>query len=299
MIKNLITSVVLAASIGIQNTTVQNSKSTTTNIQTAPVPITNLVYDNDNLQQGTYYYIKQFESDMPLTYASVKGKGYQKTYVDTVNDIVYQRITYIFRFQYDMPQTMTFNNMEVHLLGQANTTTYDAYYEDYYLYELTQTNATIDYFLDNNQLTYQNMQQLENVSMTQLNTDYINTVGYNTLITINNEYKYIKFTINMQFSGYDTAEDVIISQLISATQPVYRTCTSTFTWNAQTDTTTYEVVDIPGLMFTILGMPFAWISTAFNFTFFPGTPYAVNVSHIILVIVASLILIVVVKRILK
>lgn len=59
-----------------------------------------------------------------------------------------------------------------------------------------------------------------------------------------------------------------------------------------------EIVDIPGLMFTILGMPFAWLSQAFNLTIFPGTPYALNLSHIFIVIVASLILIVIIKKLL-
>lgn len=60
-----------------------------------------------------------------------------------------------------------------------------------------------------------------------------------------------------------------------------------------------EVVDIPGLMFTILGMPFAWISQAFNFTIFPGTPYAVNISHVFLTVIVALILIVVIKKIVR
>lgn len=49
---------------------------------------------------------------------------------------------------------------------------------------------------------------------------------------------------------------------------------------------TYEVVDIPGMMFQIIGMPFAFISTAFNLTIFPGTPYQLNISNLILAILA-------------
>lgn len=61
---------------------------------------------------------------------------------------------------------------------------------------------------------------------------------------------------------------------------------------------TYEVIDIPGLMFTILGMPLQWISTAFNLTIFPGTPYAINIGHLYLAIMFSLTLVVVLKLIL-
>lgn len=59
-----------------------------------------------------------------------------------------------------------------------------------------------------------------------------------------------------------------------------------------------EVVDIPGLLFQILGMPFAWISTAFNFTIFPNTPYAVNISHIFMAVIVGGIAIFIIKRIL-
>ena len=49
---------------------------------------------------------------------------------------------------------------------------------------------------------------------------------------------------------------------------------------------TYEVVDIPGLMWQILEMPFAFVSQAFNLTLFPGTPYQVNISNLFLSIIA-------------
>ena len=49
-----------------------------------------------------------------------------------------------------------------------------------------------------------------------------------------------------------------------------------------------EVVDIPGLMFTVLTMPFSFISTAFNLTLFPGTPYQINISELFLGIIGLL-----------
>lgn len=65
------------------------------------------------------------------------------------------------------------------------------------------------------------------------------------------------------------------------------------------NTTTYEVVDIPGLLFNILVMPFAFISQAFNFTVFPGTPYQLNISHIVMALIVAGILIFIIKRIFK
>lgn len=42
----------------------------------------------------------------------------------------------------------------------------------------------------------------------------------------------------------------------------------------------YEVIDIGGLMLQILSMPWSFISTAFNVTLFPGTPYTINVANL-------------------
>lgn len=47
-----------------------------------------------------------------------------------------------------------------------------------------------------------------------------------------------------------------------------------------------EVIDLPGLMFEILSMPFTFISTAFNLTLFPNTPYQLNIANLFLAILA-------------
>lgn len=61
----------------------------------------------------------------------------------------------------------------------------------------------------------------------------------------------------------------------------------------------YEIVDLPGLMFTVLGLPFAWMSTAFNLTIYPGTPYEVNFGYLFLGIVGLLIIIFIIRKLLK
>lgn len=55
------------------------------------------------------------------------------------------------------------------------------------------------------------------------------------------------------------------------------------------DDGTREIVDIPGLMFYVLTMPFTFISQAFNLTLFAGTQYQVNISNLFLAILAVLI----------
>ena len=62
--------------------------------------------------------------------------------------------------------------------------------------------------------------------------------------------------------------------------------------------TQVEVVDIPGLMFTVLTMPFAFISQAFDLTLFPGTAYQINISNLFLGLIGVAILLWVLKIIL-
>lgn len=60
-----------------------------------------------------------------------------------------------------------------------------------------------------------------------------------------------------------------------------------------------EVIDLPSVMFTILGMPFTFISTAFNLTLFPNTPYQIDIGNAILGILTLLIVLFIMKIIIK
>ena len=68
---------------------------------------------------------------------------------------------------------------------------------------------------------------------------------------------------------------------------------------ATIDNKDVEVIDLPGLLFTILTMPFSFISTAFNLTIFPGTPYQLNISNLVMTLIASLLLIFIIKKFTK
>lgn len=72
-----------------------------------------------------------------------------------------------------------------------------------------------------------------------------------------------------------------------------------FTANYTTATIIQEIVDIPGIMWQILSMPFTFISTAFNLTLFPGTPYQVNISNLLLTVFGVLVFVFIFKLILK
>lgn len=60
-----------------------------------------------------------------------------------------------------------------------------------------------------------------------------------------------------------------------------------------------EVIDLPSLIFTILSMPFSFISQAFNLTLFPNTPYSIDIGNIFLALIGTLILIFVIGLIAK
>lgn len=62
---------------------------------------------------------------------------------------------------------------------------------------------------------------------------------------------------------------------------------------------TYEVINIPGLMWEILTMPFAFVSQAFNLTLFPGTPFQINIANLFLSVLAIFVFIFLVSLIVK
>ena len=59
------------------------------------------------------------------------------------------------------------------------------------------------------------------------------------------------------------------------------------------------MVNLPGLMWDILAMPYSFISQAFNLTLFPGTPYSINFANLFLSIFGVLVFIFIFKLILK
>lgn len=60
-----------------------------------------------------------------------------------------------------------------------------------------------------------------------------------------------------------------------------------------------EVIDLPSIMFQVLGMPFTFITTAFSLTLFPGTPYAIDIGNIFLGFLGIAFIIFIVSIILK
>lgn len=137
---------------------------------------------------------------------------------------------------------------------------------------------------------------LINTEMTDANNGYLYTQ------TIENIIKYgDSQTDNLSINLLPNAKTFVVIQYIPIVQieetysqktlPVaqgnqFDLTNWTITGTNVIPTESYEVVDIPGLCWEILSMPFAFVSQAFNFTLFPGTPYQVNISNLFLSIIA-------------
>lgn len=91
-------------------------------------------------------------------------------------------------------------------------------------------------------------------------------------------------------------QEINISMWIDANIDIYRIALDNIQISYIVPVPTQEVIDVPGLFWTILGMPFAFISQAFNLTIFPGTPYSLNVSNLLFTVIGAMILIYIVRR---
>ena len=111
------------------------------------------------------------------------------------------------------------------------------------------------------------------INLTPNRTNYI-VIDYVLSVTA---YEYDQFN--------DTTEQ-ITDNMIPMKTSLYDFYDATISGTNIIPSGTYEVIDIPGLMWQILTMPFAFVSQAFNLTLFPGTPYQLNISNLFLSIIA-------------
>lgn len=95
------------------------------------------------------------------------------------------------------------------------------------------------------------------------------------------------FTIKqwLLFTNYDTNTGTLTNNMITGQMIV----------GSQTS----EVIDLPGIMFYVLTMPFTFISVAFNLTLFEGTPYQINISNLFLSIIAIFVFIFLISMLIK
>lgn len=290
--KNLLTSIILASSIGIQNVTYNSiySKNEYKNFNNVQDQLT---YTDEILDQHQQYKTIQYNPALFGSNFNIEARGIVYINEDKAYD------------HYEYKQLI--------LLKINNPTNLDL---ERILYTVNPSIWNSDKMI--NQDTPEEFKLCYLISLTTAQTNFIEGANYTTYTDINNVYTsiYENMVDVMNFSQSGLAQTDHVYAVIDleieyqdnligyngafmyTMQIPITTIEEEFTYEVP-DVAGYEVVDIPGMMFTILGMPFAWISTAFNFTIFEGTPYAINISAILMAIVIGLIAIYIAKKIIK
>lgn len=239
-------------------------------------------HDYINYRTNNTYEINEERTDI----VKITAKQYYEGYYELKNDInlidfnIDVTVTYL---QYAIPDTVAIDN-QLKPLAEAflNAPYSTSNYSDIITATSDLTELIIDEVFDDYLIT--NLQTAQNeIDHTEKDIDYYTEPKYYYL------YQYIEIR-----TGY--SDDILENNKI---------VTRNMAWQIEEQTehqgivVNYETLDIAGLMFTILGMPFAWISTAFNLTLFPGTPYAINIATILFTVLGALIAIWIIKRFIK
>ena len=110
-----------------------------------------------------------------------------------------------------------------------------------------------------------------------INQEFITSINANQITTYTKNWK------------TDEEKTTLILYFTSTTNNNIKSETTTINITKNINTGNYEVIDINSLILTIITMPFSFLSQAFNFTLFAGTPYAINVSQLILGVLGTII----------
>lgn len=190
----------------------------------------------------------------------------------------------------------------------------------YYVRTLTTRNTNIETYFSTDNYT----NKWKNNSLYERLTDVIYGIGgYNNIITDKIEnYDYVEhgvinldLTLDLTYYPNTTTytliyiqDRVILPENTTGFTNVWTTGNNdslspdfniTLEGTKGINPTTTEIVNVPGVMIDVLGMPFTFVSTAFNLTLFPGTPYELNFSTLFLSLIAVVIFVFLVRLILR
>lgn len=266
---------------------------------------------------NNYYYlnISKYNTLKSNNYVSIRETTYTQTAIsrnETLNT-------------YALESEALYNNetYKTSILTITEITTYRGITNNEISYTLDITNNEINQYPELQANIYQR-------KTTDLISDYINLINFNqpnlpntlytelTNTTANNQLKYLidatidhSTEITSEIQLNNIWKTYIFTYAYWSEEQAYLTTTED---NATNDLFTidkgeilgitpeigdYEVIDIPNLMLTIITLPFAFISQAFNITLFPNTPYSINVGGLFIGILSIFIVIWLVKIIIK
>lgn len=298
MLKEIITSSILSIGIAIQ-----------------PAALQVLQGQNEFAGYGNAYSEEEYNIDdtleRQLTYRTLNYKPALYGGNTQTNARVIQRIDrnivedeYIIRtlcvFKLNNPTNMDIHNLRTAFQGNPQyVDLLETNHWTLYYYQ-TPTQAIIDFL---NYANYNNYTEIENIYYTiNSNTTYIDNLGEYNANGYTYYYKDNQTNVDQTYYmvetlyNFDPTKITDTGGFMLAVKP-YNTIIQNVSYLPGEQTG--EIVDIPGMMFEILGMPFAWLSTAFNFTIYPGTPYEINISALLMAIVLSLIVLYIIKKIIK
>lgn len=244
--------------------------------------------------EHTYVYKKWYIGQNNPTYLNSYLQVINTTYTEfTVYKNTYQRRSAF----YGLYKISNFYRSNINITLSTNTL-------------ISDNNRTV-YYGKNWGWTYNNESQYINMTLT-------NSIG-NELTDLKNDFTWTTTDTGTETAGTSGYNMSMTTETISL-QPeetiyilFYYTAT-TYQNFAQTDCypATFqvtgqailpeindEVVDIPGLMFTILTLPFSFISQAFDLTIFPNTPYEINFTNLFMTVIAIFVLLWLIKHIFK
>ena len=181
-----------------------------------------------------------------------------------------------------------------------NTATYSGYYWNY------TTTDDITPYIDMNynsnardellRKIYREWTPRNEESSTALNTT---TTSNDQYFQTDNDYTTPPITANNSINVVMVSVYQITNTTMSSIDGYINPLTLNINGNATIPSVNYEVVDIPNLMFTIISLPFSFISNAFNLTIFPNTPYQLNFTNLFMTILAAFILTWLIRKVFK
>lgn len=152
-----------------------------------------------------------------------------------------------------------------------------------------EANIYIDY--EANIRTAYTNQQLESIKTDMQEESILQAFNSGTKTFIGNDRNDESNTINTTHQN-----EIVYVMYIDTTLDLYRLRLDDLLVNYEILPTTQEIIDVPGLFWTILGMPFAFISQAFNLTIFPGTPYSLNVANLLFTVIGAMLIIFIIRK---
>lgn len=317
MIKEIVASTLLTASIGIQNT--QITQNTIRNVSM------------DNQSYWTTTTAQHPQTGVPISIESYRNIQTNNPISNSTFDVK-QRIIESY-YCGNTPQNIAINEyyLLINIAGVQNielsnitTQLAGSITNAYEIHECQFTIVKTDYddihdqvlidFLNGQDLTTKQayttaISHLDNFISDNSSRSQTYTMTNETYADFINEYE-INFAAQDNFTSFlikiwinypqSFVNDITIVTPYSPFGTYGRQLTYDIQWITDVPQSgTGEIIDIPGMMLMVLGMPFTFVAQAFDLTIFPGTYYQVNLAHIALAVIGAGLIIFVFKKFLK